>query len=211
MAMKMNLQSSVNVNPKSELKTKTSVNKDVELPSKMGLPDGPVYHEQLKGRERPNQHPISSVIGLQEELDALREFAESRGESAYEIAVRNGFEGTEVEWLESLKGVQGASGYDVPRLQIESTRGNMFKHSAVSTVLRVVIFYGSYAIRSYSDLLTCFGPTARLQWYWQEMGSDVYHIVSSDDPRLSNEGFIFGISPADVDTKITFRCELIVN
>ena len=25
-----------------------------------------------------------------------------RGESAYEVAVRNGFEGTETEWLESL-------------------------------------------------------------------------------------------------------------
>ena len=31
----------------------------------------------------------------------------SPGESAYEIAVRNGFEGTEVEWLESLKGQDG--------------------------------------------------------------------------------------------------------
>lgn len=32
------------------------------------------------------------------------------GESAYEIAVRNGFEGTETEWLESLKGETGATG-----------------------------------------------------------------------------------------------------
>ena len=32
------------------------------------------------------------------------------GASAYEIAVQNGFKGTEVEWLESLKGEQGAQG-----------------------------------------------------------------------------------------------------
>lgn len=32
------------------------------------------------------------------------------GESAYEIAVRNGFEGTEQEWLESLKGEKGDKG-----------------------------------------------------------------------------------------------------
>ena len=32
------------------------------------------------------------------------------GESAYEIAVRNGLEGTETEWLESLKGETGAPG-----------------------------------------------------------------------------------------------------
>ena len=34
------------------------------------------------------------------------------GESAYEIAVRNGFEGTETEWLASLKGADGRDGID---------------------------------------------------------------------------------------------------
>ena len=33
------------------------------------------------------------------------------GESAYDIAVRNGFEGTEVEWLESLRGQDGDTPY----------------------------------------------------------------------------------------------------
>lgn len=32
------------------------------------------------------------------------------GKSAYEVAVENGFEGTESEWLESLKGEQGEPG-----------------------------------------------------------------------------------------------------
>lgn len=32
---------------------------------------------------------------------------EWRGYSAYEMAVRNGYEGTEAEWLESLKGRDG--------------------------------------------------------------------------------------------------------
>lgn len=36
----------------------------------------------------------------------------SQGKSAYEIAVENGFEGTEAEWLESLKGEKGADGKD---------------------------------------------------------------------------------------------------
>ena len=34
------------------------------------------------------------------------------GESAYDIAVRNGFTGTEAEWLDSLKGEKGADGAD---------------------------------------------------------------------------------------------------
>ena len=34
------------------------------------------------------------------------------GKSAYEIAVDNGFEGTEQEWLDSLKGKDGQDGQD---------------------------------------------------------------------------------------------------
>ncbi len=36
----------------------------------------------------------------------------SQGKSAYDIAVDNGFEGSEAEWLESLKGKNGADGKD---------------------------------------------------------------------------------------------------
>lgn len=35
-----------------------------------------------------------------------------QGESAYDVAVRNGFTGTEQEWLESLKGTDGTDGKD---------------------------------------------------------------------------------------------------
>jgi len=35
-----------------------------------------------------------------------------QGESAYEIAVNNGFTGTEVQWLASLNGADGADGVD---------------------------------------------------------------------------------------------------
>ena len=43
--------------------------------------------------------------------DLIREILETiaRGESAYEIAVRNGFVGTEEEWLRSLSGMAGAA------------------------------------------------------------------------------------------------------
>ena len=39
-------------------------------------------------------------------------FGCNRGLSAYEIAVKNGFSGTEKQWLESLKGADGADGLD---------------------------------------------------------------------------------------------------
>ena len=38
--------------------------------------------------------------------------ASCAGESAYDIAVRNGFEGSEADWLESLKGENGKDGSD---------------------------------------------------------------------------------------------------
>jgi serine protease Do len=43
-------------------------------------------------------------------LSACGEDSSATTESAYEIAVDNGFEGTETEWLESLKGVDGSNG-----------------------------------------------------------------------------------------------------
>lgn len=42
------------------------------------------------------------------------------GESAYEIAVANGFEGTEEEWLESLRGEDGAAGADGASVTVSS-------------------------------------------------------------------------------------------
>ena len=43
-------------------------------------------------------------------LSAAALLASCAGESAYEIAVRNGFKGTEEEWLQSLKGDKGQTG-----------------------------------------------------------------------------------------------------
>ena len=210
MGMKLNFQTTPNVDSKN-LYAETTLNDDMELDSSAGLPDGATDHQQLSGRERKNQHPISSITGLQDTLNQLRAYAESRGKSAYEIAVDNGFVGTELEWLESLKGRTGSSGTDAAKLLIESSRGNMFKNNMVSTILRVVIYYGSNVIRTSSDLIATFGISAHLKWYYQAYGSDVYHVISMDDARFSDEGFIFSLSPEDVDVKTTFKCELIVD
>ena len=43
---------------------------------------------------------------------SLTAFSCREGESAYEIAVKNGFSGTEKQWLESLKGADGLDGRD---------------------------------------------------------------------------------------------------
>lgn len=48
-----------------------------------------------------------------------------RGLSAYEIAVKNGFEGTEEEWLNSLRGEKGADGDFVTVNHKKSVDGNI--------------------------------------------------------------------------------------
>ena len=55
-----------------------------------------------------------------------------------------------------------------------------------------------------------FGSGAYLQWKWQRLDDDAYGVISSSDSRFSNNGFSFTISPEDVNTKVTFMCELIV-
>ena len=48
-----------------------------------------------------------------------------RGLSAYEIAVKNGFEGTEQEWLASLKGEPGAAGDQITVNRKRAVDGNI--------------------------------------------------------------------------------------
>ena len=56
------------------------------------------------------QNQNGNLIGALKPQGALkgRMSKPQNGKSAYEIAVENGFEGTEVEWLESLKGGGGS-------------------------------------------------------------------------------------------------------
>ena len=51
----------------------------------------------------------------------LKNSSETAGKSAYEIAVDNGFVGTETEWLESLKGEQGDKGDNGTTPHIDET------------------------------------------------------------------------------------------
>lgn len=48
-----------------------------------------------------------------------------RGLSAYELAVQSGFEGTQAEWLESLKGQPGADGDTITVNNREAVDGNI--------------------------------------------------------------------------------------
>ena len=103
-----------------------------------------------------------------------------------------------------------AGEFDAAVLRIDSSRGTVFKNNQVSTVLTIAIYIGSLRITNITDLRAKFGASAHLQWYWQRLGEDSYGIIVDSDSKLSNDGFTLTLTPADVDTKVTFRCELIV-
>ena len=107
-------------------------------------------------------------------------------------------------------GETGATGEDAVLLRIDSSHGNMFKNNSVSTQLRVTIFYGGQTITNKTALTAAFGITAHLEWKWQLAGEDTYSTISASDSRLANDGFIFTLTPQDVDVKATFICDLVI-
>lgn len=107
-------------------------------------------------------------------------------------------------------GASGLKGEDSTLLRIESSRGTVFKNNSISTVLSVIIYHGSYRITDMETLKTVMGSGAYLQWKWQRLDETSYGVISASDSRLGNDGFTFTLSPDDVDTKVTFMCELIV-
>lgn len=94
-------------------------------------------------------------------------------------------------------------------LRIESSRGTVFKTDRISTVLSVVIYHGTQRITDSTTMKSVFGNSAYLQWKWQHIDDDDYGIMSSADTRFGDNGFTFTLSPDDIDTKVTFMCELI--
>ena len=95
-------------------------------------------------------------------------------------------------------------------LRIESSRGSVFKNDQVATVLSVVLYHGKTRITDSETMHSIFGSGAYIQWKWQRLDDDSFGIISSSDARIGNDGFTFILSPEDVDTKVTFLCELIV-
>lgn len=95
-------------------------------------------------------------------------------------------------------------------LRIESSRGTVFKSDRVATVLSVVLYHGKQRITDSATMKQIFGTKAYLQWKWQRLDDESFGIISSSDSRFGDNGFTFTLSPDDVDTKVTFMCELMV-
>ena len=96
-------------------------------------------------------------------------------------------------------------------LVIESSRGTVFKNNQASTVLSVIIYRGSARITNMTELRAAMGNSVYLQWKWRRIDDSDYGIISASDSHISEQGFKYTITPADVDTQVTYMCELIDN
>lgn len=166
-------------------------------------------------------------IALGDSNSYLKYYKDQNGDYKLEIAARSITIGTsnknveeivddaqtaidKVNDLEERANSGEFNGEDAVTLRIESSRGTVFKNDSVSTVLSVVIYRGSERITNSTELKSAFGTSAYLQWKWQRLDDETFGVISSSDTRFGDNGFTFTLSPEDVDTKVTFMCELII-
>lgn len=95
--------------------------------------------------------------------------------SAYEIAVKNGFSGSEAEWLESLKGETGESGKDGKNAAI--TAGDLYDEAVArgytGTYLDFIEkYFGGNVGNDYSAVINeCVNQVVRIQSTFTVLGS----------------------------------------
>ncbi|MFA7087404.1 MAG: hypothetical protein WC145_12125 [Aliarcobacter sp.] len=115
---------------------------------------------------------------------------------------------TAIDEIELTPGPPGKDGEDAITVHIDSINGYIFKNTAVATTLVVTIIKGDQWIDNSTKLEAEFGASAYLQWSEKKFGELTYEDISLVDERLSDNGFLFTISAADIMTKSTFRCDL---
>lgn len=148
---------------------------------------------------------VQNGKGAQSEKDARELWAQTNALRAMIIKNAKLQAADKAALEQSIENVEGTT-----LLHIDSSRGTVFKHSTVSTVLRVVLFRGGERITDADAMRAAFGSGAHLQWSYQRTDEDRFGILSASDSRLSEEGFCLTLTPQDVDVKVTFACRLVV-
>lgn len=148
-------------------------------------------------------------IAIGDGTNFIKYYKDAEGNYKLEISAESMSISTDVA---ALKSDVEALKEEIPTvLRIESSRGTVFKNNQVSTVLSAVIYKGSKRITDIKTLKSEYGDTAYLEWSWQRLNEESFGTILSTDSRIGNDGFTFTLSPEDVDTKVTFMCQLMTD
>lgn len=153
-------------------------------------------------------------IAIGDANNFIKYYKDQNGDYKLEISAKSislGSSGSSIEEsFENIKNdVDSLRDEITTNLRIESSRGTVFKNDTVSTVLSVVIYHGTQRITDSSTMKNVFGNSAYIQWKWLRLDDESFGTILASDPRFGDNGFTFTLSPEDVDTKVTFMCELI--
>lgn len=94
-------------------------------------------------------------------------------------------------------------------LIVTSSKGTWFQDTNTTTIMTVEIRHSGYSITDATLMHNIFGEKAFLRWSYRKNGDTEYTAIATDDPRISNNGFMFTHTPVNGDSNYDFACELI--
>lgn len=106
----------------------------------------------LENEENQTNVETEEVIGIHTSTIQV-----SEGLSAYQIAMRNGFSGTEQEWLRSLKGPKGDPGSRIiagRALTLFPTVGHIYRFSTLKIRRKDIVAIGSYDLTKWRNIFS---------------------------------------------------------
>lgn len=104
--------------------------------------------------------------------------------------------------------VIGSDGEDAILLNIHSSNGLTFKNTKIATTFTVTIHVAGNLIDTSQKMHDYFGEQAQIRWKVRYETDEDYSYIPDDDPRLSDNGFIFTLTADDIRNRATFDCEL---
>ena len=107
-----------------------------------------------------------------------------------------------------VNGVPGEHGVDAVTVEALSSRGLIFKHDNIATNIDVKVRNGAEQITTIAALRAAFGSAAKIVWKIKQLADSDYTTVPDNDPRISNDGFRFTMSPADIMDSVTIIYEV---